>query len=78
MNTQHKKIRALLSSMAPKRAEQAVKLVGLPPNEETAILAVDIHGMSCLQAASMLCVSVDCLNKLRHRAYQKIADDMQG
>ena len=77
MNTRHREIRALLSSMSPKRAEQAVRLVGLPPDEETAVLAVDVHGQSCLQAA-LLHVSVDGLAKIRWRAYAKIADDMQG
>ena len=78
MDTQHKAIRGLLSSMAPMRAEQAVRLVGLPPDEEAAVLAVDVHGQSCLQAAAMLHVSVDGLAKIRRRAYAKIADDMQG
>ena len=78
MDTQHKAIRGLLSSMAPMRAEQAVRLVGLPPDEETAVLAVDVHGQSCLQAAALLHVSVDGLAKIRRRAYAKIADDMQG
>lgn len=77
MDTQHKAIRALLSSMAPTRAEEAVRLVGLPPDEETAVLAVDVHGQSCLQAAALLHVSVDGLAKIRRRAYAKIADDMQ-
>ena len=78
MDTQHKAIRALLSSMAPMRAEQAVRLVGLPADEEAAVLAVDVHGQSCLQAAALLHVSVDGLAKIRRRAYAKIADDMQG
>ena len=78
MDTQHKAIRGLLSSMAPMRAEQAVRRVGLPPDEETAVLAVDVHGQSCLQAAALLHVSVDGLAKIRRRAYAKIADDMQG
>ena len=78
MNTRHKEIRALLSSMSPKREEQAVRLVGLPPDEETAVLGVDVHGQSCLQAAALLHVSVDGLAKIRWRAYAKIADDMQG
>lgn len=78
MNTRHREIRALLSSMSPKRAEQAVLLVGLTPDEETAVLAVDVHGQSCLQAAALLHVSVDGLAKIRRRAYTKIADDMQG
>lgn len=78
MDTQHKAIRALLSSMAPMRAEQAVRLVALPPDEETAVLAVDVHGQSCLQTAERLHVSVDGLATIRRRAYAKIADDMQG
>ena len=78
MNTRHREIRALLSSMSPKRAEQAVRLVGLPPDEEAAVLAVDVHGQSCLQTAERLHVSVDGLAKIRRRAYAKLADDMQG
>nr|DAI38920.1 MAG TPA: ECF sigma factor [Caudoviricetes sp.] len=53
-------------------------MVGLPPDEEAAVLAVDVHGQSCLQAAALLHVSVDGLAKIRRRAYAKIADDMQG
>ena len=56
----------------------AVWLVGLPPDKEAAVLAVDVHGQSCLQAAALLHVSVDGLAKIRRRAYAKIADDMQG
>ena len=41
MEKEHREIRALLSSMAPARAAQAVRLVGLPPDEEAAVLAVD-------------------------------------
>lgn len=78
MDTQHKAIRALLSSMAPTRAEEAVRLVGLPPDEEAAVLAVDVHGQSCLQVAELLHVSVDGLAKIRRRAYAKLADDIRG
>ena len=72
MEKTNREIRALLSSMAPARAAQAVRLVGLPPDE------VDVNGQSCLQAAALLHVSVDGLAKIRRRAYAKIADDMQG
>ena len=78
MNKTHQEIRALLSSMAPMRAEQAVRLVCLPPDEETAVLAVDVHGQSCLQAAELLHVSVDGLAKIRRRAYAKLADEIRG
>ena len=78
MNSEHKALRAMLSGMAPKRAEQAVRLVGLPADEETAVLAVDVYGQSCIQTADRLHVSVDGLAKIRRRAYAKLADDMQG
>ena len=76
MNTRHKEIRALLSSMSPKRAEQAVRLVDLPPDEETAVLAVDVHGQSCLQTAERLHVSVDTVKRLRRSAYRKLQDEI--
>ena len=76
MNTRHREIRTLLSSMSPKRAEQAVRLVGLPPYEETAVLAVDVHGQSCLQAAERLHVSVDTVKRLRRSAYRKLQDEI--
>ena len=78
MEKTNREIRALLSSMAPARAEEAVRLVGLPPDEETAVLAVDVHGQSCLQAAALLHVSVDGLAKIRRRAYTKLADEIRG
>lgn len=78
MDAQHRQIRALLSSMCPRRAEEAVRLAGLPPDEETAVLAVDVRGQSCLQVAELLHVSVDGLAKIRRRAYAKLADEIRG
>ena len=76
MNKTHQEIRALLSSMAPARAAQAVRLVGLPPDEETAVLAVDVHDQSCLQVAERLHVSVDTVKRLRRSAYRKLQDEI--
>ena len=76
MEKTNREIRALLSSMAPARAAQAVRLVGLPPDEETAVLAVDVHGQSCLQTAERLHVSVDTVKRLRRSAYQKLQDEI--
>ena len=64
--------------MAPRRAEEAVRRVGLPADEVAAVLAVDVHGQSCLQTAQRLHVSVDGLAKIRRRAYAKLADDIKG
>lgn len=76
MEKTNREIRALLSSMAPARAAQAVRLVGLPPDEETAVLAVDVHGQSCLQTAERLHVSVDTVKRLRRPAYRKLQDEI--
>lgn len=76
MEKTNREIRALLSSMAPARAAQAVRLVGLPPDEETAVLAVDDHGQSCLQTAERLHVSVDTVKRLRRSAYRKLQDEI--
>lgn len=76
MEKTNREIRALLSSMAPARAAQAVRLVGLPPDEETAVLAVGVHGQSCLQTAERLHVSVDTVKRLRRSAYRKLQDEI--
>ena len=76
MEKTNREIRALLSSMAPARAAQAVRLVGLPADEETAVLAVDVHGQSCLQTAERLHVSVDTVKRLRRSAYRKLQDEI--
>lgn len=76
MEKTNREIRALLSSMAPARAAQAVRLVGLPPDEETAVLAVDVHGQSCLQTAERLHVSVDTVKRHRRSAYRKLQDEI--
>lgn len=76
MEKTNREIRALLSSMAPALAAQAVRLVGLPPDEETAVLAVDVHGQSCLQTAERLHVSVDTVKRLRRSAYRKLQDEI--
>ena len=76
MEKTNREIRALLSSMAPARAAQAVRLVGLPPDEETAVLAVDVHCQSCLQTAERLHVSVDTVKRLRRSAYRKLQDEI--
>jgi hypothetical protein len=59
-------------ALAQARAAQAVRLVGLPPDEETAVLAVDVHGQSCLQTAERLHVSVDTVKPLTNPMTMKI------
>ncbi|MFR8529951.1 MAG: hypothetical protein ACLVDB_01795 [Anaeromassilibacillus sp.] len=78
MNSQYRTIRALLSSMAPNKAIEAVRRVNLPEREEQCVIDIDICKKSCVQTAEHLHVSVDGLAKIRRKAYAKIADDIQG
>nr|DAZ48009.1 MAG TPA: ECF sigma factor [Caudoviricetes sp.] len=77
MNSQHKRIRAQLSSMAPKRAVAYVLSFKLPQDEAACIIECDVRRKSCVQVADMLHVSVDGLAKIRRRAYTKIADGQE-
>ena len=74
MDTQHKAIRAQLSSMAPRRAVAYIRSFELPPDEMACLVECDVRGRSCVQVAQMLHLSVDGLAKLRRKAYRKIAD----
>lgn len=64
--------------MAPNKAIEAVRMVGLPEREEQCIIDIDICKKSCVQTAERLHVSVDGLAKIRRKAYAKIADDING
>lgn len=75
MKEQHRAIRALLTTMSPRRAMEYVKAFELPEDEETALIECDVRGKSCIQTAETLHMSVDGLWKIRRRAYQKIADE---
>ena len=78
MDAQHREIRALLSGMAPRRATEAVRAAGLPPDEETCIVEVDVLGRSCLPTAARLNLSVAGLYKLRRGGYARLAGGSRG
>jgi DNA-directed RNA polymerase specialized sigma24 family protein len=77
MDSQHKAMRAQLSSMAPKRAIAYILSFELPEDEAACIIECDVRRKSCVQVADMLHVSVDGLAKIRRRAYTKIADGQE-
>lgn len=74
MDSTHRLIRAKLSAMSPRRAADYIRSLGLPADEEACIVGVDIRGLSCVQVAASLHLSVDGFQKMRRRAYRKIAD----
>lgn len=77
MNSQHRAIRAKISSMAPRRAVAYILSLELPADEAACIIECDVRGRSCVQVAQMLHLSVDGLAKLRRRAYTKIANEQK-
>ena len=78
MDAQHKAIRALLSSMAPIRAEGGVPRDRILPEKEKAVLVFGVPCPKLPPTAAQLHVSVDGLAKIRRRAYAKLADEIRG
>lgn len=76
MNGQHRAIRALLSTMAPRRAVEYIQSFQLRPEEEAALIECDVRGLSHIQAADKLHLSPEVIKRRRQRAYSKIADEI--
>lgn len=74
MNSEHKALRAMLSGMAPKRAEAYIRSFELPGDEEYCILQIDVRRQSYTQVSGQMNVSPEYIKKCRRRAYSKITD----
>lgn len=74
MNIQHKAIRALISTMAPKRAISYITSFELPQDEEICLIECDVRKKSYIQVSMDLHVSPECVKKRRQKAFAKIAD----
>lgn len=74
MNGQHRAIRALLQTMAPRRAVEYIRSFQLPAEEERMLIECDVQGKSCIQAAEACCTTPDTVKRRRKRAYIKISD----
>lgn len=78
MDSQHKAIRAKLTSMAPKRAVEYILSFELPPDEAICIIECDVRGKSRVEVAETLHVSPEYVKTRRRRAYSKIADGIKN
>lgn len=78
MNSQHRAIRALLSSMSPRRAVGYIQSFQLRPDEEAVLVECDVRGLSYIQAADKLHISPDAIKERKRRAYSKIADEINN
>ena len=78
MDTQHKAIRAQLSSMAPRRAVAYIRSFELPPDEMACLVECDVYGKSYAQVSEQMHVSPEYVKKRRRRAFAKIADEINN
>lgn len=74
MNSQHRAIRALLTTMAPTRAVEYVRAFELPKSEETIIIEADIRRKSVVEIALAMNLSPEAVKRYRRRGYAKIQD----
>lgn len=76
MNSQHKAIRALLTTMSPNRAISYIKSFNLRSDEENILIDTDVYGKSVVETAMDYNVCVDTIKKKRKSAYLKITDEI--
>lgn len=74
MNSQHRAIRALLQSMAPKRAIAYIRAFELPEEEARYLIECDVRRKSYVKAAEDNHTTPEVIKRRRQRAYRKIAD----
>ena len=74
MNSQHKAIRALLCTMAPKRAVAYIQSFELPEEEERYLIECDVKDKSYTQVAEEFHTTPAVLKEKRRRAFHKISD----
>ena len=78
MNSQHKRIRAELSAMAPRRAVEYILSFELPADEAYCLIECDVRGKSRVEVAETMHVSPEYVKTRRRRAYSKIADGIKN
>lgn len=78
MNSQHKAIRALLTTMSPNRATDYIHSFHLPDDQERYLLEMDVRDKSRTEVAMEYNVSPETVKKKRRLAYDKIADELNN
>ena len=74
MDNQRKAIRALLQSMAPKRAREYIKSFELPEEEELFLLECDVRRKSHFKAADDNHTTPEVVKRRKMSGYAHIAD----
>lgn len=78
MNGQHRAIRALLTTMAPKRAVDYIRSFELPAEEELYLIECDVRRKSCVAVAMEYHATEDIVKRRKQSAYAHIADQLNN
>lgn len=78
MNDQHRAIRALLSTMAPKRAVSYIRSFELPEEEELYLIECDVRRKSYTQAALDNNTTPEVVKRRKRSGYAHIADEINN
>lgn len=74
MNSQHRAVRALISSMSLERLTDYMEAFGLSEKEQICIVEKDVLDLSCQQIADKHSFSPEVVKEARRRGYAKIVD----
>ena len=77
MNSNHRAIRALITSMSPERAVDFIRAFHLPEKEETCIIEKEVNDLSYTQICRKHGMTPETVKNARARAFAKIADALQ-
>lgn len=78
MNQRHRAIRTLLTSMAPKRAEEYIQSFALQKEEELYLIEHDVRGKSYAMIADEYHTTPEVIKARRRKAFAKIDDWIQN
>lgn len=78
MDSHHRAIRALLQSMAPKRAISYIQSFELPAEEELFLIECDVRRKSNVQAAIDNLTTPEVVKRRKRSAYHHISDQLHS
>lgn len=74
MNSHHRAIRSILSSMSEERAYDCIKAFHLTQREEICILEKEVHDLSYTQICLKYGFSSETVRNTRRKAFAKMVD----
>lgn len=77
MDSQHRSIRAILSTMSEERATDYIRAFHLTEREEICIMEKEVHDLSYTQICRKYGFSPETVKNTRKKAFAKMADAIE-